>query len=446
MLLNIINRFSTSTTSSFSDIIICGGGMVGTTMACALAKMPCLSDKSITLIEAFPQQNFVPSKSYSNRVSAISPFSKNLLERLGIWKNIKRYQEVHNMKIWGLYPESLLNIDNKENGKVAYIVENSDIIQAVTNEIQTVSNLRVLYKKNVSTVNLQNSPLSLPQIILDDGSEHQCSLLIGADGVNSKVRKAMDINYLTWDYNQMGVVATLEMSERESNNTAWQRFLPEGPIALLPLSNNFSSLVWSTTKTNARNLLNMPNENFVEAVNTSLSKQYNTSDVVKAANETVHTILNTIGLPKTKKTLEQPPNIIDIVNGSRAAFPLGFGHSVQYATSNVILIGDAAHRVHPLAGQGVNLGFQDVDSLVKVLSDAVRNGREIGDIEDLTKYESFCQQNNVPVMTFIELIHRIYTSERGAIQALGDICLQIANAYDPVKTQINKRALFSRSN
>lgn len=448
MFFNIIKRFSSSRPPSFSDILICGGGIVGTTMACALAKMPSLADKSIVLIEGSPQQNFVQSKNYSNRVSAISPFSKNVIERLGIWKHVQRYQEVHNLKIWGFYPDSFLEIDNSEDGVVAYVVENNDIMQAVSNEIRSVPNLRVLYKKKITNVNIKNinSPTSLPEITLDDGSEHQCMLLIGADGVNSKVRKAMNINYLSWDYNQMGVVATLNVSECGPNNTAWQRFLPDGPIALLPLNSNLSSLVWSTPKIKAHNLLKISNENFVDAINTSLNTQYNSGDVVKIANKAMNTILNTIGLPKTKKTCGQPPNIIDIVDGSRAAFPLGFGHSVNYVIPNVILIGDAAHRVHPLAGQGVNLGFQDIDCLEKILSDGIKNGRDIGDIEDLTKYESFCQQNNVPVMTFIELVHRIYTSERELIQALGDVCLQFANAYGPFKTQINTKALFSRIN
>ncbi|KOB66577.1 Ubiquinone biosynthesis monooxygenase COQ6, partial [Operophtera brumata] len=174
----------------------------------------------------------------------------------------------------------------------------------------------------------------------------------------------MGVQHLAWNYDQMGVVATLYLAEEGTNSTAWQRLLPTGPVALLPLDSKRSSLVWSTWKDNAKELLQLPEEQFIDALNDALV-------IFKGANSTAWQRLLPTGtvalLPLgSRRCLLLPPSVRAIVPASRAAFPLGFGHSTKYIAPGVALIGDAAHRVHPLAGQGVNLGFGDVNHLTEM--------------------------------------------------------------------------------
>ncbi|CAH2257104.1 jg11952 [Pararge aegeria aegeria] len=201
-------------------------------------------------------------------------------------------------------------------------------------------------------------------------------LKIGADGANSKVREAMGVQYISWNYDQMGIVATLHLAEESENTTAWQRFLPTGPVALLPLDSKRSSLVWSMTKAQSKELLSLPEESFVDALNDALWKEYPRSSAVDACVSWVGSVLKQVGLPDGAQR-QLPPSVRAIAPGSRAAFPLGFGHSTKYVAPGVALIGDAAHRVHPLAGQGVNLGFGDIKDLTQFLSDALYTGLDL---------------------------------------------------------------------
>ncbi|XP_026477751.1 ubiquinone biosynthesis monooxygenase COQ6, mitochondrial-like [Ctenocephalides felis] len=201
---------------------------------------------------------------------------------------------------------------------------------------------------------------------------------IGAEGANSLVRREMGTPYMSWMYGQMGVVATLELDEAAApNETAWQRFIPGGPVALLPLGSNISSLVWSVPVDRSKQLLKMTSEEFVFELNNALDQRYPQSVLVREASGALRSALRLVGMDCGSTTIS-PPRIKAVAEGSRAAFPLGFGHSSSYVQDRVALIGDAAHRVHPLAGQGVNLGFGDAATLSTLLGDAVYRGAEIG--------------------------------------------------------------------
>ncbi|KAL4715925.1 hypothetical protein ACJJTC_013225 [Scirpophaga incertulas] len=259
--------------------------------------------------------------------------------------------------------------------------------------------------------------------------------LIGADGANSAVRKAMGVQYLSWNYNQMGVVATLHLAEETENTTAWQRWLPNGPIALLPLDSTRSSLVWSTWQDEARRLLKLPEDQFIDALNDALWKQYPRSKAVEACMSWLSSCLQKAGLPDGVAR-QLPPSVKSIVPNSRAAFPLGFGHSTRYVAPGVVLIGDAAHRVHPLAGQGVNLGFGDVKDLTELLSDAIYTGYDITHHEWMEKYETLRQKHNLPTQLAVDALHRLYTVELPPIVLARSLGLQITNALQPIKVKI----------
>ncbi|KAK2583728.1 hypothetical protein KPH14_009646 [Odynerus spinipes] len=263
--------------------------------------------------------------------------------------------------------------------------------------------------------------------------------IVGADGVNSKVRQTMNVQYVKWEYDQMGIVATVELSEPTENVVAWQRFLPTGPIALLPLTNTLSSLVWSVTTNEAKRLLKIPEEEFVDSINNALWKVYPKDGIVESGMKALQQLLDGLSL-QTGASRQLPPSISNIVECSRAAFPLGFGHSVSYVAPGTVLVGDAAHRVHPLAGQGVNLGFGDITVLVQILAETVVNGAILGDMIYLSRYETLRQRHNIPTMLAIDALHRLYKGTAAPVVLARSLGLQLTNAIPILKKALIQHA------
>lgn len=262
---------------------------------------------------------------------------------------------------------------------------------------------------------------------------------IGADGANSVVRQSMDVDNFSLSYKQMGVVATLELNADEAagNTVAWQRFLPTGPVALLPLTDTLSSLVWSTSVEHAKELLRMEPEAFVDALNDSYLKTYKSNTVVQNVMKAFDGIL-----ALSKNQIQQlPPTVVKLQEGSRAAFPLGFGHASSYVCGGAALIGDAAHRVHPLAGQGVNLGFGDVLELTEVLADAVYSGSSLDNLQYLLKYEQERLKANVPIMIGVHALQRLYCNDFPPLVLARSLGLKITNFAPPLKKFFMEKAI-----
>ncbi|XP_077300188.1 ubiquinone biosynthesis protein COQ6, mitochondrial [Arctopsyche grandis] len=430
------------------DIIIAGGGMVGCTLACALAKNTKLSSQKILLLESSPEKKFTLTDRYSNRVSALNPTTKNLMISIGAWKHIEkmRLQPVKNMQVWDACSEAMItfNHDNLQKD-VAYIVENDVLLYAVNEELNSADNcnqIEIIHNSKITDYELPGLRQGVQNSLvkMDNGETYSCKLLLGADGANSKVRQTMGTQYVSWSYNQMGIVATLKLTDSTDNTTAWQRFLPTGPIAILPLNSNHSSLVWSTSPQEAKSLLKMSDEEFVQTLNHALHKQYPRNTVVDSAVNALSSFLSAAFLP-SGITRQLPPSIENVAESSRAAFPLGFGHSVRYVSKGVALVGDAAHRVHPLAGQGVNLGFSDISCLVDILSNAVYSGSDIGDKSHLLNYETQRQRHVVPTSAAIDALHKLYTTDATPIVLLRSLGLQVTHAVNPVKKLIMSHAM-----
>ncbi|CAD7084026.1 unnamed protein product [Hermetia illucens] len=258
---------------------------------------------------------------------------------------------------------------------------------------------------------------------------------VGADGINSLVRKRMNIEPFTINYNQMGLVATVELSDSGDNSVAWQRFLPTGPVALLPLNDTTSSLVWTHTPAQAKELQSMPPQEFVDALNDAFYKDYPKDTMTTNLMDTLSTFCSA-------KTIRQyPPAIVAVKDKSRACFPLGFGHAPSYVAQGAALVGDAAHRVHPLAGQGVNLGFGDVKCLTQVLADAVYSGYPIGDKNALLKYERERLMKNVPIMFGIHGLQQLYSTTFSPVVMLRSLGLQITQNLPPLKKIFMQQAM-----
>ncbi|XP_044292884.1 ubiquinone biosynthesis monooxygenase COQ6, mitochondrial isoform X1 [Varanus komodoensis] len=433
-----------SGTSAVYDVVVSGGGMVGTAMAAALGHDVHLCDKKILLLEAGPKKVFnqLP-KIYSNRVSAITPGSATFLSSFGAWEHIcnMRIRPFRRMQVWDACSEAMIIFDKENLEDMGYIVENDVILSALTKQLDEVSDrVEVLYRSRAVgykwPLHYQSSDTSTwVQIDLADGHRLQTKLLIGADGQNSMIRKAAGIQKIQYQYDQSAVVATLHLSEATENNVAWQRFLPSGPIALLPLSDTVSSLVWSTSHEHASQLQSMDEESFVDSVNSAFWSNANHSDFIDTAGSMFRSAVSLL-MPSGTATRQLPPSVAKVDPRSRAVFPLGLGHATEYVQHRVALIGDAAHRVHPLAGQGVNMGFGDIACLTHHLSAAAFSGKDLGSLKHLLQYERERQSHNLSLLAATDLLKRLYSTSLAPLVLLRTWGVQATNALSPVKEQI----------
>ncbi|XP_027856217.1 ubiquinone biosynthesis monooxygenase COQ6, mitochondrial [Xiphophorus couchianus] len=438
------NRTDCSKTEVY-DVIISGGGMVGSAMACSLGMDPNLAGKKILLLEAGHKKvmDRVPD-TYSTRVSSISPGSATLLSGIGAWEQVTRMRckPYKRMQVWDACSDALITFDKEDLlDEMAYIVENDIVVAAITRQLDAMpENVQVKYKTKVVKYTWpmpHHAAESIPwvKVTLANGQTLQTKLLIGADGPNSMVRQKLGIPTVKWNYDQSAVVAVLHLSEPTENNVAWQRFLPTGPIAMLPLSDTESSLVWSTSHYLAEELLELDEESFVDAINSAFWSNENQSDLVETAGALFRGALSAI-MPSAGSPRQLPPSVAGIGPKSRVMFPLGVGHASEYIRHRVALIGDAAHRVHPLAGQGVNLGFGDVACLTHLLSQAAFNGKDLGAIQHLLEYETERQRHNLPMMTAIDLMKRLYSTNAAPAVLLRTFGLQATNMLPTLKEQI----------
>jgi len=234
----------------------------------------------------------------------------------------------------------------------------------------------------------------------------------------------------------MGVVATLDLEmQGEVNTTAWQRFLPTGPVALLPLTDDKSSLVWTLDKAMARDMVQIDDEAFITNLNKALCGKENEISLVNSISEAFGSVLNRIVRTQDLDAL-QPPLVKGVMN--RAAFPLGFGHSTRYIGSRTLLVGDAAHRIHPLAGQGVNLGFGDVACLAEVVENMLVEGGGIGHHEYLRQYETERQRHNLLTMAGVDTLQKLYCTDNIPMVLARSLGIMTTNAMKPVKQLIRQ--------
>ena len=247
-------------------------------------------------------------------------------------------------------------------------------------------------------------------------------LLVGADGINSPVRSFADITTQGWDYNRHGIVATLALADTDNIpfpaelHTAYQRFLPAlgGPIALLPLPNNHATLVWSTTPENAAYLKSLSPPAFLAMVNAAFRLSMTDLSFMmgiqqSASDSTSHEDELTWRLQHTPLPSHVPPVATGVQTGTVASFPLRFRHAAQYISPRVALVGDAAHVIHPLAGQGLNLGLADVAALSRTIQYAISHGMDIGDLLTLERYSCERYLPNAKIGGACDLLHKMYT-------------------------------------
>lgn len=375
----------------------------------------------------------------------------SFLERIGAWRHVEQtrvqpYQEMH---VWDGQNGSKISFDwsaemspfEDQPRTVATMLENANLVRGLLARIEELGGDKLSIFSRMTVRDIQNGgsvddgpDLSAwPVLTLSpttteekEGSAGQrtiaARLLVGADGINSPVRAYADITTHGWDYDRHGVVATLTVDrpvETASNviRTAYQRFLPGlgGPIALLPLPNQAATMVWSTTVENATYLKSLPPEAFVAMVNAAFRlsmtdlRYMMTLNPSGSAGETHESALEW-RLQHTHQPHPYilPPRVTAVQPGTTASFPLRFRHASAYISPRVCLVGDAAHVIHPLGGQGLNLGLGDVAALVDTLSYAVEHGMDVGDVLALEPYAAKRYLANTKVSAACDLLHKLY--------------------------------------
>jgi ubiquinone biosynthesis monooxygenase Coq6 len=325
-----------------------------------------------------------------------------------------------------------------EGGVVAYMNENSNLTSALLQRVDELSGVQILDSEKVTNITFgeeteEGGDLSQwPVVKLSGGRELAARLLVGADGANSPVRSFAGIESREWDYGRVGVVATLRM-DGEGHRTAYQRFLPTGPVALLPLPGNFSTFVWSTTPELAAKLKSLSARDFVGMVNAAF--RLSTVDLGY-----LHTLPGgqeeELGWRERHSGFDGrkiPQRVVGVQEGSIASFPLKLRHADTYIGERVALVGDAAHTVHPLAGQGLNQGQGDVESLAKTIEYGVAHGMDIGVRMSLEAYEAERYANNHVLMGVVDKLHKLYAVESGPLVGLRSLGLRAVDAMEPVK-------------
>jgi len=385
------------------DIIIVGAGMVGATLACALGQQ----GFRIALIEAIKPDFNWPENSVDQRVSAITSASQKIFESIGAWEGMvqQRVSPYREMRVWDATGSGVIHFDSADLGVplLGHIVENRVTVFALHQQLENLKDVTFFMPATVTQFDASDDNA---QVLLDDGQTLTAKLVVAADGSRSKLRELAGIEISGWSYHQHAVVAQITTS-KSHQATAWQRFMPDGPLAFLPLSDGSSSIVWSTSPEHAEELLALDDAAFLD--------------------ELQQTFGDSLGRM--------------LACGPRAAFPLRMQHAKTYTQPRLALLGDAAHTVHPLAGQGVNLGLADAASLAEVLVNARQQRQDIGLHKVLRRYERWRKGENLAMIATMDGFKRLFGSTKPALKWLRNIGLGLTNTTTPLKNLIMRQAM-----
>ncbi len=422
-----------------------------------LGANPATSRLRLALVEAQDLARIrtwtLPPDRYSNRCSSLTPASAGFLERIGAWQHMEsgRIQPYHEMQVWDGVTGARIEFDGSSGGgaTIAYMAENLNLTRGLLRRLDELGGVSVFDKAGVEKIGFgaetDEADLSdWPVVHLAGGQQLHARLLVGADGANSPVRSFAGIESRGWDYERHGVVATLELEGDgwggDGLKTAYQRFLPSGPVAMLPLPGRCSTLVWSTTAEKAARLKSLSPGDFVATVNAAfrlspVDLEFLLGQLSGQGDELgwrlQHTPLDARLVPQTA---------VAVHDGTVASFPLRMRHADTYIGERVALVGDAAHTIHPLAGQGLNQGQGDVESLARTVKDAISHGQDIGTRLSLEPYGSERYAANHVLLGVCDKLHKLYSVGSGPLVPLRSIGLRALNAIGPLKSFVMQQA------
>lgn len=381
------------------DVIVVGAGVVGAAMALALVR----DGFDVALVEAKPAAPWNAGDEVDPRVVALAPDAVGLFQDLGVWTAVdeSRACAYSQMRVWDAIAPGELAFNAMDRGEAAlgWIVENRllqhVLWQALVRASESGASPHLRVPGEVTGIENEEARVTAT---LADGTQLRARVLVAADGANSPIRKMLGITTREHDYGQRAVVAHVD-TERSHEDTAWQRFQPGGPLAFLPLSDGRCSIVWSLQESDASRVLALDDAAFCNELGCAID--FRLGRITSSTR--------------------------------RLAFPLRMKLAGRYVSGRTLLIGDAAHAVHPLAGQGLNLGLRDVDNLRQQMLKARSAGKDIGASHVLRRYERERRSENTLAANSFTLIERSFNSESVALAGLRGLALQIANRASPIK-------------
>lgn len=382
------------------DVLIIGGGLVGASLAAALKP----SGLSVALVEAMPMH--APGEGWDSRIYAISPGSADFLEQCGGWQSLDmtRVQQVQQMRVFGDNGDSELDFSAYQVGapELAFILEGRLLQHALWQALQQQDNLTLFHPARCASLAWHDDDAAL---MLEDGREIRARLVVGADGRDSWVRQQAGMIEPPTLYQQHGVVANFA-TEKPHRGTAFQWFQPDGILALLPMPEQMVSMVWSVSPEKSASLLQLSHEELCAQV------AVGSKDILGSLR------------------MVTPP----------AAFPLRLLHLPHLVKPRLALIGDAAHNVHPLAGQGVNLGFRDARQLAQVLLERGAQN-DCGDIHLLRHYDRARQEDIFSMQLVTDSLKKLFNNGNPLLRAARNLGLNATNHAMPLKKLLARHAL-----
>lgn len=400
--------------ASHFDIVIVGGGMVGLALACALRD----SSYKLALVEAreFASPLQVEGEApadFEPRVSALTVASQQFFTELGVWQAIvdQRACAFDSMHVWDAAGRAKIDFKAADLRQplLGHIVENRVASEALLAAVQASQNITLYCPQSVQGADFENAENGAVALQLQNGDQLIARLLVAADGGQSRIRELAGFATREWSYGQRAIVTTVR-TQQGHQNTAWQRFLPTGPLAFLPLpgsEQNCCSIVWSATNEYAEKLLALDDTAFGEALAEAF--EYRLGAVQELA--------------------------------PRYSFPLQQRHSTRYVKPGVALLGDAAHVIHPLAGQGANLGIQDAQALADELQRALARGLQPGSAAVLERFQRRRMGSNLLMMGAVEGFKRLFAESSLPVRWLRNTGMRRLDSLTSVKSHIMRQAM-----
>lgn len=391
------------------DVVIVGGGIVGLSLANELVG----SDFSVAVVERNTLK--IITEEIDCRVSAINRSALKRFERTGVFNSslMQRICAFEKMFVWDKGGAGQIQFDSAELGvsELGVIVENNVLQKMLLENISSAENVTYLSPEEIVNIDYSIAEAESNTCIgLASGKKIYATLLVGADGVHSKVREAADIQQVAQSYQQQGLVCNVKTSEPHQN-IAWQCFMPSGPLAFLPLYNGSSSIVWSLDEDVAANVMSLDESAFKEAL-------------AEAAEFKLGEILDV---------------------SQRFLFPLSHSHVDEYVKSGLALIGDAAHNIHPLAGQGANLGIADAFILADVITDAKKSNRQWSALHTLKKYQRQRKGTNRVMEMSMTGFKELFGHENALLSEIRNAGLSLVDHIPALKQRVIKQAFGDSS-
>lgn len=383
------------------DVLIVGGGLVGTSLACALAQ----AGFEVAAVDREAPTSAVAA-AYDGRASAIALASQRALDAIGVWPHLAAEAEpILDIRVSEQGSPFFLHYDSTrlDGEPFGYMVENQAIRRALLARRGALERLRYLAPERVQGVSFGATGIDAR---LASGQTLRARLAVGADGRGSQLRAAARIRTTGWSYDQVAIVCTVG-HERPHGGIAHERFLPAGPFAILPLQGNRCSIVWTEPTERAPDLLALGEADFLVELGRRFGDFLGRLEVI----------------------------------GPRWSYPLALQFAETPVGPRLALVGDAAHAIHPIAGQGLNLGLRDVAALAEVLVDARRLGLDIGGAGVLERYAGWRRFDNMTMMAMTDGLTRLFSNDLAPLKAVRDLGLAAVNRIEPLKRFFTRHAM-----